>query len=212
MICVSIAEPTAEACIRALSGAEFAEIRLEGMKLSDADVKKIFSQKAKLIATCRPGALPEEARKKMLLGAICAGAAYVDVEVDASDAYKQEVIGKAREKGCKVIVSFHDYARTPQRAELEQIANWCFESGADIAKIACMAKSEKDAARLLGLLDTDRKIAVVSMGKKGKIARIVAPILGSQIAYVSAQAGKETADGQISKKDMERLLKVLEDA
>ena len=47
------------------------------------------------------------------------------------------------------------------------------------------------------------------MGEKGKITRIIAPLLGSFCTYVSLSSGKETADGQIDKKTLEEAIKNL---
>jgi 3-dehydroquinate dehydratase I len=208
MICVSIADCTATECLKALAGCKAAEIRLETIsKIDETAVKWIFGSKAKIVATCRPGKMPDEKRKKLLLAAIAAGAAYVDVEVDAPDEYKQEIVKAANAKGCEVIVSFHDHEKTPVREELEQTIDWCFNSGADIAKIACKVNSKADAARLLGLLDDERELIVVGMGDEGKIVRIAAPLLGSRIAYVSQGKGKETAGGQMTADELERKMK-----
>ena len=106
-------------------------------------------------------------------------------------------------------MSFHDYAKTPARHELEGIVDACFEAGADIVKIACMAHSETDNARLLGLLDDSRKVVVIGMGRKGRITRIVAPLLGSPFTFASLSKGKETAAGQIDRKALEGLLRNL---
>jgi len=212
MICTSIGNCTVEECIAALSKLQFAEIRLdllEGLQGTN-EAKRIFSSHKNLIATCRPGKLSEEERQAILLEAITAGAAYVDIEVDSPDPFKQKIAAKAREKGCKLIVSFHDNAKTPVRAELDQVVSWCFESGAAIAKIACKANSTADCARLLGLLDSEKHLAIVAMGEKGKIVRAVAPLLGSKIAYASPEGGKGTADGQLSASSLERTIKAVE--
>lgn len=211
MICVSIGEKTVDGCIDALRNLEFAEIRIDKIEnIALGGIQKIFSQPVRLIATCRPGGtLDENARKELLLSAIESGASFVDIEVENRDEYKKEVISAARKKGCKVIVSSHNYNRTPSCAELGQVLDWCFDSGADIAKIACMVNSEQDCARLLGLLDDHRKIVVVGMGKSGRIVRIAAPLLGSPFTFASLGNGKETADGQINKEEMEQIMKLL---
>ena len=202
-ICTSVGEKTTDACITALKGQEFAEVRIDMLeKAGEADAKRIFASHPKLIATCRPGRITDDERKGLLLAAIAAGAGFVDVEVDASDGWKAEIVATARAKKCQVIVSFHDYKKTPTRGELKQIVDWCFESGADIAKIACQVNSDGENARLLGLLDDKRKIIVIGMGAKGRITRIVAPILGSPFTFASAGVGKETAGGQIAKNAM----------
>lgn len=216
MICVSIAEPDVEKCIEALAGLEMAEIRLDKVKLGVGDarntaIKKIFSQPLKLIATCRPGSFSEEDREKIIIEAIEAGALFVDVEVEEKDEYKKKVVQKARARGCKVIISFHDYKKTPSAAELSQIVDWCFQSGADIAKIACMVHTDRDNARLLGLLDNEHKMVVIGMGVKGKITRIVAPMLGSVFTFASLEKGKETAEGQMTKDELEQKIRHLGD-
>jgi 3-dehydroquinate dehydratase I len=212
MICVSIAEGTAEACLRALKGLELAEVRLDAMaphELTTANIRSIFSQPLLIVATCRPGIRDDNLRKKALMDAIDAGAAYVDVEVESEDGFKSDIVAKARGRGCKVIVSHHDNKGTPTSEELRQIIEWCFQSGADIAKISCMANSEKDNARLLGLLDLGRPLIIIGMGEKGKLTRAVAPLLGGAFTYASAAAGKETAPGQVDKARLERVMEDL---
>ncbi len=90
-----------------------------------------------------------------------------------------------------------------------QIVALCFESGGDIAKIACKVNSERDNARLLGLLDSGRDVIVIGMGEKGRITRIVAPLLGSPFTYAAPARGRETADGQPDRETMERYLRML---
>ncbi|MEW6722568.1 MAG: type I 3-dehydroquinate dehydratase [Candidatus Micrarchaeota archaeon] len=208
MLCVSIGEKRAEGCIAAMRGAELAEVRIDMLeKPAAGDVRAIFSSHKNLIATCRPGALPDQKRKELLIAALEAGAAYVDIEVESADEYKGEIAKKAKAMGRRVIVSYHDYERTPTREELLHILEWCFDSGADIAKIACMPRNDADNARLLGLLDGGKSVVVIGMGERGKITRILAPLLGSPFTYVSTGRGKETAGGQI---DMEAARKAMD--
>lgn len=210
MICVSIAERSAGECLKALAGLTFAEIRMDRIQLlAIKDVHDIFSAGKELIATCRPCAFSEDERKRLLIAAIEAGASYVDIEADSDESFKREVIERAQSRSCRVIVSFHDYEKTPGREELLRIVSLCFESGGDIAKIACKVNSERDSARLLGLLDSGRDIIVIGMGEKGRITRIVAPLLGSPFTYAAPVRGRETAEGQLDRETMERYLQML---
>ena len=210
MICVSLAEPTLDEYLAALVGLPFAEIRLDMMEgLSLEDVGTLFSRHKRLIATCAPGGLPDDVRKARLLEAVKAGAAYVDVELESKEPYREEIIAKARKQGCRVIVSFHDHEKTPDRQTLSAIVADSFQKGADIVKIACAVQSERDNARLLGLLDDSRKIVVVGMGKKGRITRVVAPLLGSPFTFASLIEGRETAEGQIDKAALGSLMETL---
>ncbi|MBI5047135.1 type I 3-dehydroquinate dehydratase, partial [Candidatus Micrarchaeota archaeon] len=157
MICVSIVETGLEACKKAIAGLELAELRLDKTNLSESDLQSLLKAKGKtkIIATCRPttqttsgtsaNSLSDEARKALLLHAINCGVDLVDIEVESTDSFKQDVVQAAKAKGCRVIVSYHNYEKTPRREELKQTIEWCFESGATIAKIACMATSVKDS-------------------------------------------------------------------
>lgn len=51
----------------------------------------------------------------------------------------------------KVILSHHDYKRTPDSSTLEKLMEDMFASGADVAKIATTAEHIQDAARVLAL-------------------------------------------------------------
>jgi 3-dehydroquinate dehydratase-1 len=211
MICVSLAEPTAGACRRALEGVGLAEIRLDKMRIGPAGVRAIFSRHPRLIATCRPGAMPEARRRRLLLAAVEAGAAFVDIEIEANPRFRDRLTAAARARDCKVIVSHHDFRRTPPRAELEAAVDRAFAAGADIAKIACRVRELRDNARLLGLLDRGLPLVVVGMGKMGRLTRIAAPLLGSLFTYATLNEGQETAEGQMPAASLERLLLELGD-
>jgi 3-dehydroquinate dehydratase-1 len=213
MICVSIHEEYNTNYLTLLSNNEVSEIRMDGAALSLDDVKTIFSHPATLMATYRPGNVDDRTRMSYLFTAIDAGAAYVDVEVDSDNAYKKEIVEKARSKGCKVIISFHDYEKTPSGERLRDIVVLCLGDGADIVKIACKVNSVTDNARLLGLLgveDLRGKLVVVGMGEKGRITRVAAPFLGSPFTFASLGRGKETAEGQIEKKLLEEIMRLID--
>lgn len=209
-ICVSIAEPSLGACRAALADVAFAEIRLDAVSgLTPDDVRALFSSKIPCVATCRPGACSEALRLELLLAAVEAGARYVDVELEADDAHRKRVVEAARASGCKVIVSHHDYAETPAREALVKIVDACFAAGADVAKVACQANDEADAARLLGLLDDPRRLVVVGMGEKGAITRVAGPLLGGEFTFAALREGAQTAPGQLTADELERRMQAL---
>src|SRR5512136_2042395 len=108
MICVSIAEPTLAENVAALRGLDLVEIRIDRTGLTPLEVKELFSRPVKLIATCRPGTRPDEERLAVLLAAIHAGAAYVDVELEGEPRTKEMILKAAREKSCRIIMSYHN--------------------------------------------------------------------------------------------------------
>jgi 3-dehydroquinate dehydratase-1 len=208
-ICVSIAGLSAAETIRAIRKVKMAEIRIDRMKVSKEEVGKIFSSAKNLIATCRKGQMNDSDRAELLIAAIEGGASYVDVELDSTKDYADRIVKKAREVGCRVILSYHNYAVTPPDLDLENIVRLCRDQGADLIKIACKANSYLDSARLLGLLGREKNLIVIGMGEKGKITRAVAPILGSPFTYASLSEGMETADGQIEVNKLKKILRVL---
>jgi 3-dehydroquinate dehydratase I len=212
MVCVSLDERYHVDFLKGLPDIGFAEIRMDRMTLTPEEIADIFSQPLALIATCRPGALDGQKRKAYLITAIEAGSAYVDIEIESDVVSKREIMEKAGSKGCKVIVSFHDFEKTPDYERLRQIVGLCLSEGADIVKIACKANSVMDSARLLGLLgekDFKDRLIVVGMGEEGKITRIVAPLLGSLFTYASLTEGMQTAEGQTEKGHLEKIMRLL---
>jgi len=100
MICLCIGKPSVALCQELLPGVELAEIRLDGAELSPHEIQRIFTLHANLIATFRPNAGDEapEKRKMALLTAVEAGAAYVDIEIEAGTLYKKEIMQTARQQ------------------------------------------------------------------------------------------------------------------
>jgi len=209
MLCVSISEPSVRKILSLVRKSEMAEVRLDLMDLSDQDIETVFSGGGKIIATCRAGKFSDEQRKKKLEKAIEAGASYVDIEIDAPDRFKEELVSTARRHNCKVILSYHNFTETPPTDELSKMVDASFAEGADIAKIACLANSESDTARILSLYAKHKNLVAFNMGEKGRITRVASLLMGAPFSYVSTGAANETAPGQITKKQMKTVLKEL---
>lgn len=212
MVCLSIADVSADEAMKILSKVNLAELRLDRINLDKNDIGRLFSTKAKTIVTCRQnGKINEDERKNIIIEAIKNGASMVDIEVENSDDFKNEIIKIAKKNKCAIIVSYHDFEKTPVLRELEQILNWCFESGADIAKIACQANNVEDAARLLALYSFGKPVISIGMGDAGKITRIAAPLLGAPFTYASLEKSKKTAPGQIEANKLEAIIKMIQE-
>ncbi len=210
MILVSIKKSTAEGTLRALERSGAAEIRLDNLSPSAAAMKKIFSHQNAVLAAC--GNDVEESRRAVLLeAAIDAGVRMIDVDIALPGRMRHELIRKAKKEGSKVLLSFHDYERTPSLEGLRSMISKCASERAEIIKIACKINNLKDASRLLGLLDSALPLAVVGMGKRGKIVRITAPLLGSKMGFASLSETQRTAEGQMSLREMKRKMRVLSD-
>jgi 3-dehydroquinate dehydratase-1 len=206
MICVSLTEKNPDVCLEILEKVEMAEIRIDLAELSDKDIIKIFSSRKKLIATCRPGKYSQSERMYKLRLAIKSGATFVDIEFEAEPDFREAIIEFAHARQCDVIISYHNYEITPELDELETIMNKCFESGADIAKIATMVKVNRDNSKILSLYKAPGRLIAIGMGELGKISRIVAPFLGAEFTYASLSDENATAPGQINYKRLNKFI------
>ena len=213
MVCLSIADVSADEAMDILSRVNLAELRLDRINFDKKDIKRLFSTRTKTIVTYRQNEkIDENERKNILIEAIKNGASMVDIEVENSDDFKNEIIKAAEKNKSTVIISYHDFEKTPVMRELEQILNWCFESGADIAKIACQANNAEDAARILALYSFGKPLISIGMGDAGKITRIAAPLLGAPFTYASLEKNKQTAPGQIEADKLESIIKMIQES
>jgi 3-dehydroquinate dehydratase I len=207
MICVSLAEKDPDVCLDILEKVEMAEIRIDLAELSDENIRKIFSSRKKLIATCRPGKYSQPERIHKLRLAVESGATFVDIEYEADNDFRNSIMEIAHESQCDVIISYHNYEMTPELDELEKIMHKCFELGADIAKIATMIKVNRDNSKILSLYKAPGRLVAIGMGELGKISRIVAPFLGAEFTYASLTDENATAPGQISYNRLDKYIR-----
>lgn len=211
MICVSIPEKNIDKCLAIAGSSDIAEIRIDMAGFGDSEVRMIFSKSKKpLIATCRPELVKDHLRLKLLKAAIDAGAAYVDIESDAELNLKQDLIQYAKSKKCKVIVSYHNYDNTPDTKDLHTVIDACFESGADIVKIATTAHTPSDSARIIGLHDKYTSLVALAMGEAGKITRVANLYSGSPFTYASISDEQKTAPGQLSVFEIEFIRTIID--
>jgi 3-dehydroquinate dehydratase-1 len=211
MICTAISDKDIRKVKKQLSNAEMAEIRLDLTGFSLEEISEIFTLPLPFVVTFRPGKYDEEYRKQMIQHAIKSGALYVDIELEAPVTYINEMIEYAHPNKCEVIISYHNYEETPDKQKLEEIVEECFRKGADIAKVACMVNKTSDNARLLGLLESGKRLVTIGMGPKGIISRVISPFLGAEFTFVSPDDDPGTAPGQISFSAMNKILNILKE-
>ena len=220
MICVSVQEKSFGDCRAILESCEMADLRADLCRLSVEEVERLVEIRPNLIATCRIANSSETFAREQLEAAIRRGARYVDIEIEAPDEHLEYIRTLAREYGCRLIVSFHDFEGTPSLDELKGIARLCRTKGADLVKIGTTARNISDAARTMRLYDLQAdgalfegaaaaerpQLVAFSMGEAGKFTRLLCLKLGAPYTYVSAGASNATATGQYTREEMERLL------
>lgn len=137
----------------------------------------------------------------------------VDVELFNDEKSILELIEAAHSKDVKVIMSNHDFQKTPTKEEIISRLVKMQELGADVTKIAVMPKCSSDVLTLL-YATNDMKInyakcpfITMSMGKDGVISRISGEVFGSSVTFGSAK--KVSAPGQIQAKQLKKVLDIV---
>ncbi len=173
-------------------GADIVELRVDQFEDTSLDhVRECFEVvKSKGLMTILTVRLPEEGGRRVLnrleiFEALAPLSDFTDVELTAKEDIL-EVREFVRKGSGKLIISYHDFEKTPPIWLLKEIYREAVRFGADIPKISVMAKSKEDTARLLCLgNEVHGDKILISMGKEGSISRIAAPIFGSVISYAS---------------------------
>lgn len=129
----------------------------------------------------------------------------VDIELFATNdnCSKSDVdlIALAKERNVKIIMSNHDFEKTPHKEEIVSRLIKMQQLGADVAKIAVMPNDEEDLITLLqATLEMLRNhnntpVVTMSMGAKGALSRVAGEIFGS--AFTFGAVGEVSAPGQI---------------
>ncbi len=128
----------------------------------------------------------------------------VDIELGSRKILAQ-VVKTAKRYKKRVIVSYHNFKKTPQPETLRTTVKRARRSGADIVKIAVRAKNRNELKRLAGLLLEGSDMIVIATGNYGTVSRVFFPILGSLITYGSVT--RSTAPGQLPVRDIKTKLR-----
>ena len=207
-ICLTIGNVTFDEALKHLSNVSLAEIRMDLLDFSNEQFSSIFSQNKCTIATYRSDnhfdVLFSKYSQAIEFGCTC-----VDIDINVPEVYRDKIADLAHSKGCKVVLSYHNYEKTPGHRDLSRLVEKMVGSGADIVKIACTAHSTEDCSRVLGLYEKYTKLVAFCMGEIGKITRLAAPMLGAPFTYASIK-GKEVAPGQMNYDVVESMLKMME--
>ena len=203
MFCMVIAHLTPAEILNLLPKSAMAEIRLDLLDLQLAELRRIFTAHPRLVATCRPGRFNDDARQLLLTEALRNGAAYVDIECDASEAYRQTLQTEASRAKAKVIISYHNYECTPARLALRRILRHCEALTGDLVKLVTYCHERQDQIRLRELYDWNKKpLIAFGMGNFGIESRLTALRRGAPFVYVAAAAEQATAPGQPTATDL----------
>lgn len=118
----------------------------------------------------------------------------------------------AHEHGIYVVLSNHDFQKTPDKEVLMARFSAMEAIGGDIAKIAVMPQTREDVLTLLSASKAsdealDCPIISMSMGRLGVVSRLAGALSGSAVTF--GTAGSASAPGQIGAKELQDILEII---
>jgi 3-dehydroquinate dehydratase-1 len=209
---VIFTRPDLRRAVRMRNRPDLFELRLDALFAIHEELEGSFRNlRAPLIITARhpreggSNRLPAQTRRDLLLRFL-PHAAYVDIELRSAGAFAA-VLEAARAKRIRVIVSFHDFDKTPSRPRLDGIARAARSLGADLLKIATRTDNTEQLARLRDFFQSARlemDIAAMGVGRLGRVSRFE---FAPRSALNYGHLGNPQAEGQLSIGQLRRILR-----
>lgn len=226
MICIPVAAATqAEALqiIKRSAGlAEVLELRMD--LLADGNLRELIGAarsvgKVQVLVTNRPHPdfqeQDEKQRIDVLREAVALQADFVDIELTAALLQREKLCASIDKQGnrTRLIVSHHDFGKTPSRKLLHALFRDCVQAGAQIVKIVTWARRAEDNLKVLDLIPYARRrnvpVIALCMGEQGRVSRIMAPLLGSFFTFAALERGTESATGQLTVGETRQIWRLL---
>jgi 3-dehydroquinate dehydratase-1 len=131
----------------------------------------------------------------------------VDIEMS------ERAMVRALKKQCEaqrktMILSYHDFQRTPNTKALQTKVRVAEAMGADVVKLATMLQSNDDVLRLAEVQSGHPRpnLATMGMGRVATLSRLLLASLGSVLVYGAFE--KAVAPGQANVSELIALLKL----
>lgn len=216
-ICVSIAAHDLEQLKRQINqafnyGADYVEIRFDFLNLSDMDqamsISNMISKKA--VYTVRA---PDEgghfkgsiAQRIAWLKKLAASKPMLlDVELNTIK-YNTCLTDYLKAQNVSLLISWHDFEKTPQDAELKRLL-YEMRTYSQNIKMVATAQTTVDSLRLLDLYENAGELNLIAfaMGDAGVISRVLCVIIGNA-PFTYASLEKAISPGQLTIKQMRKL-------
>ncbi|HFG6862976.1 type I 3-dehydroquinate dehydratase [Acinetobacter baumannii] len=138
---------------------------------------------------------------------------WLDVEMFRDQKVVSDIVQKAHQKKVLIVMSNHDFQKTPSQDEIEKRLLKQDQMGADILKIAVMPKSKQDVFTLMNATlkvsqQTTKPLLTMSMGQLGTISRVATANMGG--SYSFGMIGQASAPGQIDVTKLKQILQTVQ--
>ena len=137
----------------------------------------------------------------------------LDIEMFRNAGSVAKLTKLAHDKKVLVIMSNHDFSKTPDQQDIENRLLRQDQMGADILKIAVMPKSKQDVMTLMNATlavsqKSQKPLLTMSMGQLGTISRVATANMGGSLSF--GMIGEASAPGQIDVTQLKQLLKTVQ--
>jgi 3-dehydroquinate dehydratase/shikimate dehydrogenase len=140
----------------------------------------------------------EDHQLRVLCAAAQAGFHLVDVEIETAESVKQEALVPLRESGAALVLSWHDFKRTP---DLNAVFRRMKPFAPDYYKLVPTAQTLTDNLKLLRFVadasDTSSVVGIC-MGEAGVLSRVLGLRAGAAFTFAAAVPGEATGPGQFA--------------
>lgn len=186
-------ERTLEAVANAPDGSDGIEIRFDRLPYATPEILSELRERSSkpLLFTRRLLESGSRGDPAELAGAIAAGFELVDLELTESIPRELEPHRN------RIVLSHHDFESMPPIAPLLALMQ---AMGTGHVKIAVTPRTFRDNLELLKIIDTlpQRNVTLVGMGSVGIYSRMLAPMYGSELAFVARDDASRAAPGQLT--------------
>ncbi|MFV5592899.1 type I 3-dehydroquinate dehydratase [Acinetobacter junii] len=137
----------------------------------------------------------------------------LDVEMFRDQQVVKNTVKLAHDKKVLIVMSNHDFQKTPSEDEIVKRLLKQDQLGADILKIAVMPQSKQDVFTLMNATlkvsqQSKKPLLTMSMGKLGTISRIATANMGGSFSF--GMIGEASAPGQIDVTQLKQFLKTVQ--
>ncbi len=194
--------------------ADLIEVWLDGVKqLDESKIQKIVKLVSKpLILNLKnkkEGGISRFGDKKrieFLEIAAKVGADFIDADLNLPIALLRDL-----KKSCtktKLILSFHDFKKTPKIERLRKLTEKAFKLNADVVKLVGFAQSWQDCTSIFQisweLAKAKKSFLTIAMGECGEPTRVITPLIGGLGMFAPLEKKNATAAGQLTVEELKK--------
>ncbi|MFW6065050.1 MAG: type I 3-dehydroquinate dehydratase [Candidatus Natronoplasma sp.] len=191
------------------SKSDIFELRVDALEnydvddLRDTDKRYVITVRKKEEGGIRK--ISEEKRLRIFEEFLTVEPSFIDIE------FRSEIIDEVLElvdgTSTSSIISYHDFERTPNIDQMNEIFEKMKSKDPDLIKIVTFCKTPKDNSKILEFLLDRSNLVSFCMGKEGMISRIFS-LKYCPMTYGSLSE-RETAPGQLSVEELNEVKEML---